>query len=813
MKTHWITAAAFALALLPAVRADTLGDYPIAPVPYSAVRLEAGVWGRRLETNRTVTVRHTFKQCEEVGAIDNFAKAARQMSGSFRGAPHADSDVFKVLEGAVYSLATHPDPELQTYVDNLIAKIGAAQELDGYLYTARTVHPDNPPGIACRKRWVNVCADLVHLGDSHELYNLGHLIEAAVAHYEATGKRTLLDIAVKSADLIDSVWGPGRLDIPPGHQEIEIALARLYRVTGKRSYLDLAHYLLECRGRGKGSQDLHYANHLPVTNQTELIGHAVRSAYMCAAIADIAAIKGDADYGRTAATLWEDMAARKLSLNGSLGARVRYEQVGGAYELPNAGAHNETCAAIGNAFWTQRMFLLSGDSRYLDVLERTLYNGVLPTVSLSGDRFFYLNPLAADDKRRFNHGRRERAPWFGTPCCPVNVVRFIPTVPGLAYAVRERTVYICQYMAGQAQVSVNGGKVTLRQITNYPWDGTVRIEVAGNTAGRWKLNLRIPGWVYGRPVPTDLYRYLDPAPREPGISINGERTDVAAHQGFAGLERPWKRGDVVELKLPMPVRRVLSHEKVSTNEGLVALERGPILYCVEGADHGGRVESLVLTDDTDLRPEHRPSLLGGVTVLRGKAAEASRRKDGSVTLRPAALTAIPYNVWRHRGPSPMKVFLPRTAAKALPLPYPTIANRARAIASYKGRGDTLDALNDQVVPQASGDREIPRFTWWNRRGTQEWVQYDFAKPTRIGGVEVYWYDDGERGQSRAPRSWGLTWFDGDTWRPVPTTQEPGILKDQFNRLPFKPVTAVSLRLEVQLRPDFSGGVLEWRVVE
>jgi len=427
-----------------AAQTEELKDYLFRPMPFTAVKVEDGFWGTRLETNRTVTVWYAFKKCEETGRIDNFAKAARLMSGSFRGTPFDDSDVYKVIEGASYSLATHPDPKLDAYLDALIAKIAAAQEPDGYLYTARTIHPDNPPGIASPKRWLNDCGDLRgKYGDSHELYNVGHLYEAAVAHYQATGKRTLLDVAIRSADLVASVWGPGKLEIPSGHPEIELSLIKLYRVTGKRAYLDLARFLLECRGRGKGIPTAQYANHKPVVEQTELVGHAVRSVYMVCAMTDIAAILGDEPYRRAVDAMWIDMASRKMAVTGGLGARHGGEAMGDAYELPNAEAYNETCAGIANALWNHRMFLLTGDGRYLDVLERVIYNGVLSGVSLSGDRFFYVNPLASNGEYPFNQGHRDRFPWTGCACCPVNIARFIPSVPGFAYATRGRSIYLC----------------------------------------------------------------------------------------------------------------------------------------------------------------------------------------------------------------------------------------------------------------------------------------------------------------------------------------------------------------------------------
>ncbi len=788
-------------------------DYPVRPVPFTSVKVGDGFWRSRLETNRQVTVWYTFGKCEETGRLDNFAKAARLMPGSFRGTPFDDSDVYKVIEGASYCLATASDPKLDAYLDALIAKIAAAQEPDGYLYTARTIHPDNPPGIASPKRWLNDCGGLKgNYGDSHELYNVGHLYEAAVAHYQATGKRALLDVAVKSADLVASVWGPGKLDIPSGHPEIELALVKLYRATGTRAYLDLSRYILECRGRGKGIASQQYANHKPVSQQTELVGHAVRAAYMASGMTDIAALLGDPPYRSAVDAMWDDMVGRKMALTGGLGARHGGEAMGDAYELPNAEAYNETCAAIANVLWNHRLFLLTGDGRYLDVLERTVYNGALAGVSLTGDRFFYVNPLATDGHHPFNHGHATRFPWTGCACCPVNVVRFVPSVPGYAYAARGRSVYVGFYLPGVAEIPIEGGRVTLRQTTDYPWHGAVRLEVLEG-AGEWELKLRVPGWAQGKPVPTDLYRHVEAPCAAPTLRVNGQPVELRVEQGFASVGRTWARGDAVELELPMPVRRVVAHANVQADEGRVALERGPLVYCVEGADHPGGVASLVLPADVAFTAEHRPELLGGVTVLRGAAQEVYRKADGSAAVRAAAVTAIPYAVWCQRGANPMAVWLAAREDRAVPRPHPTLASRARPSASHTHGGDTVAALNDQRVPARSGDHSLARFTWWDHKGTQEWVQYDFAKPERVASVEVYWFDDTGVGACRVPERWTLTYYDGAAWRPVANASGFGTEKDRFNRVTFDAVTATSLRLEAVLRTGFSGGILEWRVAQ
>jgi len=786
-------------------------DYPVQPVPFTAVRFADGFWKQRLDTNRTVTVRYDLAKCEETGRLDNFAKAAGRMQGPFRGIPFDDSDVYKVIEGAAYTLATHPDPELEGYLDRLIDTTAAAQEPDGYLYTARRLFAaEAMPAMSGRERWSNLAA-------SHELYNVGHLYEAAVAYVQATGKRTLLEVALRNADLVCRTFGPGadqRKD-PPGHQEIEIGLVKLFRLTGNRTYLDMARFFLDTRGRaeghplrGPGQQD-----HLPVVEQREAVGHAVRAGYMYSGMADVAALTGDQAYVAAVDALWQDVVEHKLYVTGSIGASPGGEAFGNAYELPNATAYNETCAAIANALWNHRMFLLHGEARYLDVLELILYNGFLAGVSLSGDRFFYPNPLAADGRTRFNHGSTERQPWFGCSCCPVNVVRFLPSIPGFAYAVDSASLYVNLYAAGSAEATVAGRRIQVVQETAYPWDGKVHLRLAPEAATRFALRLRQPGWSAGRIVPSQVYRQEGTLDADPHLQINGKPQAAAGlhrEKGFIVLDREWAPGDVVDLEFAMPVVRVISREEVAGNRGRAALHRGPVVYCLEGADHDGHVLDLSLPDDVSLSPKLRPDLLGGVVVLQGSGMAAREAEDGTVQTHQVPVTAIPYAVWNHRGPGEMAVWLPRDPAGCRPLPRPTLAGASTPSASHTWERDTVMALNDRLDPKDSCDLDIPRFTWWDHRGTAEWVQYDLPAPTRVGAVSVYWFDDTGVGQCRVPASWRLlARGDGDAWQPVATAGPFGVAKDTWNRVSFAPLTITALRLEVQLQPGVSGGILEW----
>jgi len=774
-------------------------DYPIQPVPFTRVRVADAFWAPRLETNRKVTIPYAFKMCEETGRIDNFAVAGKLKQGKFRGIYFNDSDVFKVIEGAAYALSIRPDPELDKYLDDLIAKIAAAQEPDGYLYTARTLcGPDYmPPG--GQQRWSD-------MGGGHELYCVGHLYEGAVAHHLATGKKTLLDVAKRNADLVCSVFGPGKKTSPCGHQEIEIGLVKLFRLTGDEKYLKTAKFFLDMRGRAIGRRlyGTYAQDHKPIVEQSEAVGHAVRAGYMYSGVADVAALTGDADYAKAIDRIWENVVGKKLYITGGIGARGGGEAFGDDYELPNRTAYCETCAAIANALWNHRMFLLHGDAKYLDVLERVIYNGFLSGVSLEGNRFFYPNPLES-------HSGATRAPWFDCACCPSNVVRFIPSIPGYAYAVQGENLYVNLFIAGDAQAELAGGKVHLKQETRYPWDGEIKITVDPAKAGaRFALLVRIPGWAQNSVVASDLYRFDKADNAKVVLKVNGAAQALNLEKGFARLERDWKKGDTVELSLPMPVRRVLAHEQVKDDTGRVALSRGPVVYCAEGVDQkDGRVLNLLLPDDAELRSEFRGDLLGGVQVILGKAKVVRRNEQGvPVVGDEQELLAVPYYAWAHRKGGQMAVWLAREVSAARPLPGPSIASTSKVTVSG---GGPSSALNDQLEPRSSIDHANPFFHWWPRKGTKEWVQYDFAKPEKVSCVEVYWFEDPGIGECRLPESWRLLAKVAGQWQEVSHPSGYGVEKDKYNRTTFDPIEAQGLRLEVQLPKAFSAGIHQWRV--
>jgi len=631
------------------LHAQTRTDYPVTPVSFTQIKLTDDFWSKRVQINRDVTIAFGFNKCEEEGRIRNFAKAGGLMEGEYEGKmPFDDTDVYKIIEGASYSLKTHPDKELETTIDSIIEKIAAAQEEDGYLCTWKTLNPDTTPS-----SWVKPGPRWHHLGASHELYNAGHMYEAASAHYLATGKRNFLDVALKNADLIAETFGPGKKLIPPGHQIIETGLIKLYRITQDQKYLDLAKFFLDQRGNAEGHElyGPYSQDHKLVIHQDEAVGHAVRAAYMYAGMTDIAAIMNDKDYLTAINKIWENVVFKKIYITGGIGARHRGESFGDNYELPNLTAYNETCAAIGNIYWNHRMFLLHGHAKYIDVLERTLYNGMISGVSLEGDAFFYPNCLESDGQYKFNQGALTRQPWFDCSCCPSNIIRFIPSVPDYIYAQKEDSVYINLFIANKSHIEINENPVEIEQVTHYPWDGKVIIKVNPDKKEKFTVNIRIPGWALENPLPGDLYHYLKSSKKPVSLKINGKTITQKIKKGFAGITRKWSKGDQIELNLPMEVRRVLANEKVEEDLNKVALVRGPLVYCAEGIDNDLHVLDLVIPDNAEFQIEKQPDLLGGVIVIKGSVLDQSGNQR--------ELIAIPYYSWSHRGPGEMAVWLKR----------------------------------------------------------------------------------------------------------------------------------------------------------
>lgn len=620
---------------------NAIKDYPITPVPFTSFQVNDDFWSPRLKINRDVTLPYDFKKCEETGRIDNFAIAGKLKDGSFQGLRFNDSDVFKVMEGAAYSLSLQPDPELEKYLDDLIDTVATAQEDDGYLFTTRTIDPNNLAIDTGDTRWS-------YLEKSHELYNVGHMYEAAVAYYQATGKRKFLAVALNNANLIDRVFGPDKIRDVPGHQEIEIGLAKLYRVTGEEKYLNLAKFFLNERGNDqvRNTYGDYCQDHKPVIEQEEANGHAVRAVYMYSAMTDVAALTADDDYIQAVDRIWDNVISKKIYLTGGIGSRHEGEAFGDNFELPNGTAYNETCAAIGNAMWNHRLFLLHGEAKYIDILERIIYNGFLSGISLSGDHFFYPNPLEWDGKFAFNIKTSSRQPWFHCSCCPTNVVRFLPSLPGYLYAQENNAIFINLYIANSATIQLAEHRVSLKQETNYPWDGKVSLIVDTDAKSEFEIRFRIPGWTQNRPVPSDLYQYSDENEDKVTLNVNGSPVPLNIDKGYACLNRIWEKGDTIELNLPMPIRRVLCDENVESNRGRIALERGPVVYCAEGVDNGGKTLDLILPDSATLKCEQRSDILNGLRVIR-------------VIDEDREITLIPYHAWAHRGEGEMAVWLKR----------------------------------------------------------------------------------------------------------------------------------------------------------
>ena len=620
--------------------------YPIDPVPFTSVKVTDNFWGQRLQASREVTIPLAFSKCEETGRYENFVKAAHP-SDTYKveGFSFDDTDVYKTIEGASYSLQTYPDKKLQKYIDSVLVIVAGAQEPDGYLYTARTMNPKHPHNWAGKERWVAV-ENL-----SHEFYNLGHMIEGAVAHYQATGKRNFLDIAIKYADCVcrEIGNGPQQKKYVPGHQIAEMALVKLYMATGDKKYLDQAKFFLDTRGY-TSRKDTYSQAHKPVVEQDEAVGHAVRAVYMYSGMADVAAITGDSSYIKAIDKIWDNIVSKKIYITGGIGAHHAGEAFGNNYELPNLSAYCETCTAIGNVYMNYRLFLLHGDAKYFDVLERTLYNGLISGVSLDGGSFFYPNPLSSN-------GKYSRKPWFGCACCPSNVSRFIPSLPGYVYAVKNDQVYVNLYLSNKAELKVDKKKILLEQETGYPWNGDIRLKITQGNQD-FTMKLRIPGWVRGNVLPSDLYSYADNQKPAYQVSVNGQTVESDVNDGYLSIARKWKKGDVVEVHFDMIPRIVKANPKVEADHGRVAVERGPIVYCAEWPDNRFNVHSILLNQHPQFKVTDKPELLYGIRQITTDAQALSYDKAGKLVTKDVELTLIPYYAWAHRGEGDMEVWLP-----------------------------------------------------------------------------------------------------------------------------------------------------------
>ena len=783
--------------LAPSYADDRAGKYPIDPVPFTSVKVTDQFWGQRLKANREVTIPLAFSKCEETGRYDNFVKAAHP-SGDYKvgGYSFDDTDVYKTIEGASYLLQTYPDKKLKKYIDSVLVIVAAAQEPDGYLFTARTMNPKHPHEWAGSRRWEKV-EEL-----SHEFYNLGHMVEGAIAHYQATGQRNFLDIAIRYADCVCREIGdnPGQQVRVPGHQIAEMALAKLYTMTGDRKYLDQAKFFLDKRGY-TDRRDEYSQAHKPVVEQDEAVGHAVRAAYMYSGMADVAALTGDSAYIRAIDRIWDNIVGKKYYITGGIGATSQGEAFGKNYELPNMSAYCETCASIGNVYLNYRLFLLHGESKYYDVLERTLYNGLIAGVSLDGGSFFYPNPLES-------MGQHQRQPWFGCACCPSNVSRFIPSLPGYVYAVKDNQVYVNLYLSNKATLKIGRKSVTLSQETRYPWNGDIALTVDKNSAGRFAMKLRIPGWVRNQVVPSDLYTYTDGKRLSYQVKVNGELQEAElGADGYFTVTRQWKKGDKVELHFDMEPRVVKANARVEADRGRVAVERGPLVYCAEWPDNDFDVLSVLLNRQPSFTVTEKPDLLYGLNQIQTPAQTLKYDAEGRLSVQDVTLTLIPYYAWAHRGSGRMAVWLPSDVKAARP---------AGTVATYKitasHQTSALSSVADGLVPQDENDRTIPYYHWWPKNGSTEWVAYEFPQARKVSSAEVYWFDDAPWGGCRVPCSWSLYYKDNaGQWQPVANPGEYTVRKGDANMVTFDPVTTTAMKLEVVLPEKNSAGVFEWTV--
>lgn len=619
----------------------------MTPVSFAKVRIDDGFWSPRISKVTNVTIPVCIEQTEvKTGRIRNFEKVARQSGEKHEGMYYDDSDVYKALEAIAYSLKNHPDAKLEAKADEWIDKIAAAQQPDGYLNTYYTLG-------GLDRRWSDM--------EKHEDYNAGHLIEAATAYYSTTSKRKLLDVAIRVADNIDETFRLKSRHWVSGHEEIELALVKLYKVTANKKYLDMADWFLQQRGHGYGEGAIwsnkemgakYCQDDVPVKDQTEIEGHAVRAMYLYTGAADVGAAKNDPGYMKAMTSIWGDVVYRNMYITGGIGSSGSNEGFTQDYDLPNESAYCETCASVGMVLWNLRMNTLTGDAKYADVLERSLYNGALDGLSLTGDHFFYGNPLASDG----GYGRSE---WFGTACCPSNIARLVESLGNYIYASSSNAVWVNLFVGSNTSIPLKSGAVEIKQETNYPWEGKIKISVDPAKKASFPLYIRIPGWATDQPVPGSTYTYQDKAYDKISLELNGKPVEYTTRNGYAVISRTWKKGDAVLMNLPMPVRRIVANDSIQANVNRVALQRGPLVYCVEQPDNGNKIQSFIVPKDARFTSEFDKNLLGGVVKVKAQLPVVVPSADGTqLSIVQQSLTAIPYFSWANRGKSQMQVWLP-----------------------------------------------------------------------------------------------------------------------------------------------------------
>lgn len=785
-----------ALALAGIVSAKL--DYPIAAVPFTSVRIQAGFWAERQLTNATKTLAHLLDQNEKTGRNENFKAAVGVPGAIYDGYFFNDSDVYKSIEAIGFSLSIRKDPALERRTDAVIDLIAAAQEPSGYLHTSTQALKRGQKTPGPSEPWHED-------GGEHETYNMGHLYEGAVAYYQATGKRKLLDVALRSADLICKTFGPGgTAKHPSGHEEIEIGLVKLYRLTGTQRYLDTAKLFLERRGHKEGRKFLfgdYSQDHKPVREQTEAVGHAVRAAYLYAGIADVGALTADKGYLAALDNLWNSAVGKKSYITGAIGATGAGEAFGAEYELPNLTAYAETCSSIAFMMWNHRMFLLHGDAKYMDMFEQTLYNAFLSGYAQDGCHFFYPNPLQSRGATR--------PEWFGCACCPPNVARFLASLGGYAYAMKAEktpTLYATMFMEGRATMKVAGENVTISSKTSYPWDGKMVWTFQSSKPVKFDFAIRRPGWSRGEAHPMNLYTFAGADINALSLDAGNKKVDES-NAGFIRLSGTWKSGDKVVLNLNMRPIMVQSDANVAANHDRIAVQRGPVIYCAEFADQPDKkVLNLVANPSAEISLKKRTGIYGQVPVLEMTMRRAVRDAKGNpeVSREKVKATLSPYFMWANRGPGEMTVWLPTAASSAWPDPAPTLAYRAKVTSSFNG--GTLPALKDQLLPKNSIDHGVPYFHVWPHKGTTEWVEFAWDSPQTISSADVYWFQDEGIGECRTPEAWNVLHWNGENWVKVNGTF--GVEKDKVNRAVFSPVSTTKLRIEVIQQRNWASGIHE-----
>ena len=794
-------------------------DEALRPITFEKVTLEDEFWLPRLKTQKETLVPFSLEKTEN--AVENLRRVGNYLKTGKREkllplARYVASDLFKVMEGAAYLLAVEKDAELEKQMDEIIDIIADAQCEDGYIYEPLSVHPsmydrDTYSGF-------EPYSFVLH---SHELYDMGHMYEAAIAYYRATGKRKWLDVAEKNAKHINKVFFEGDpaynggkpVNQAPGHQEIELALVKMYETTGEELYLDMARKFIDIRGvtyvpEGTGVMAPSYAQqHQPVREQRTAEGHSVRALYLYSGMADIMAHTGDKTLDPALNSIWHNIADTKIHINGGLGSVPGIEGFGPEYMLPNKDTYDETCAGVANIFFNYRMFLATGEAKYVDMAEISLYNNVLGGVNLEGNRFFYVNVLEADASHAFNHGNAGRSPWFGTACCPSNLARLIPQVPGMIYSQTADDIFCALYAGSTTEIVLEKGKVKLEQTTAYPFDGKINIVVTPENEGaEFTLWLRIPTWNTDRFIPGELYRYADESKSSASVKVNGKKVLAAVTDGYFPVKRSWKTGDKVELELDMPVRYNVADERVEADVNRICLTKGPILYCAEEPDNQDN-PSLIIMDgnSTEFKESQlEDGVMKGIPVISVNASAA--KLNG--TIRNTVVKLIPYYSWNNRGDwKKMNVWFARDRETAVSN-IPTIPGKIIDVHATRISDDIYGPVDGQI-PSSSADESIPRWTSYNDLGLSQQYFIYLEEEQEIKSIKVYWHDNND--DVKIPASWTIDYHTNGEWKEFKpcSTDIFGIAKDEFNMVrPDHAVKADAIRLNIVAQKDACVGILE-----